>query len=138
MATTRVRREASDGCVAWRKTYSDGGSRRRLALLRWIARRLGADPLLAPIPLTPELACRTEQAMIRRLAVLGVRVPRLLDVGDRHLVLSDLGPTLAVACRKEADPARREALVARGFDAILRVHRAGGYLSQAFARKPRL
>lgn len=135
MATTQVRREeASGGEVAWRKTYSDGGPRRRLAAMRWIARRLGAAPLLAPIPLTPELACRTEQAMIRRLAALGVRVPMLLEVGDRHLVLSDLGPTLAVACREEPDPARRQALVAQGFDAILAVHRAGGYLSQAFAR----
>ncbi len=134
MATTQVRREASGGEVAWRKTYSEGGPRRRLALLRWLARRLGAAPLLAPVPLSPELACRTEQAMIRRLAALGARVPRVLEAGERHLVLSDLGPTLAVACRREADPARREALVAQGFEAILAVHRAGGYLSQAFAR----
>ena len=68
MAATLVRRVEADGRVAWRKTYSDGGTRRRLAALRWVARRLGANALLAPMPLSPELACRTEQAMINRLA----------------------------------------------------------------------
>lgn len=135
MAQTQVQRIAeSAGEIAWRKTYSDGGHRRRVAALRWLARRLGANALLAPIPLSPELACRTEQAMIRRLAVLGAHVPRILEVGERELLLSDLGPTLAETCRREPDALRRHALVALGLDALQDLHSRGGYLSQAFAR----
>ena len=134
MARTRVQAVTWQGERAWRKTYAEGGHRRRIAALRWVARRLGANALLAPIPLTAERACRTEQSMINRLAALGVRVPPLLEVGERELVLGDLGPTLAVACRNEADPDARLALVTLGLRAIGDVHACGGYLSQAFAR----
>lgn len=134
MAETRVQRVADPGRVAWRKTYSEGGRRRRVAALRWVARRLGANALLAPIPLSPELACRTEQAMIRRLATLGARVPEILEIGERELLLSDLGLTLAETCRREPDPARRRQLVQQGLDALQDLHARGGYLSQAFAR----
>lgn len=134
MAATRVLRETWQGRPAWRKTYADGGHRRRIAALRWLARRLGANPLLAPLPLTPELACRTEQAMINRLAALGVRVPPLLAVEERSLVLGDLGPTLAMVCRAEPAAERREALVRLGQEALHDLHLRGGYLSQAFAR----
>jgi hypothetical protein len=82
MAATFVRRVEAEGRVAWRKTYSDGGTRRRIAALRWVARRLGANALLAPIPLGPAEACRTEQAMIRRLAALGAHVPTILHAGE--------------------------------------------------------
>lgn len=134
MADTRVRREQAAGRIAWRKTYSDGGRRKRMAVLRWLARRLGANALLAPIPLSPEAACRTEQRMIRRLAALGARVPQILEAGERHLLLSDLGPTLSALCRAESDPGERERLLRQGLGAILRLHAKGGYLSQAFAR----
>lgn len=134
MALTKVRRELVEGRVVWRKTYAEGGHRRRVALLRWVARGLGADPLLAPVPLTPEAACRTEQSMIARLAAAGARVPAVIEAGERHLLLSDLGPTLSLACRHEPFAAARAARVRQGFEAILRVHRAGAWLSQAFAR----
>ncbi|GGA71735.1 hypothetical protein GCM10011521_07350 [Arenimonas soli] len=134
MAATRVQRESWQGQVAWRKTYAEGGRRRRVAALRWVARRLGANALLAPMPLSPELACRTEQAMINRLAALGAHVPPLLAVADRELLLGDLGPTLAVACRAEADAGKRRELVQLGLDALASLHASGGYLSQAFAR----
>jgi len=134
MARTRVERTTWQGQPAWRKTYEEGGHRRRIAALRWLARRLGANALLAPLPLTAARACRTEQSMINRLAALGARVPPLLQVGERELVLGDLGPTLAMACRAEPDPAARQALVQLGLQAIGDVHALGGYLSQAFAR----
>tara|TARA_R110002020_G_scaffold18983_21_gene65823 strand:- start:1013 stop:1732 length:720 start_codon:yes stop_codon:yes gene_type:complete len=134
MAATRVRRESWQGQVAWRKTYADGGHRRRIAALRWVARRLGANALLAPMPLSPELACRTEQAMINRLAALGANVPPLLAVSDRELLLGDLGPTLAMVCRAEPDAGKRRDLVQLGLDALAALHARGGYLSQAFAR----
>src|SRR5690606_18911149 len=97
-------------------------------------RRLGANALLAPVPLTAERACRTEQAMINRLAALGVRVPPLLQVAERELLLGDLGPTLALVLRAEPDPGARRGLVALGLRAIGDVHARGGHLSQAFAR----
>lgn len=134
MAATRVERENWQGHIAWRKTYADGGHRRRIAAMRWLARRLGANALLAPMPLSPELACRTEQAMINRLAALGAHVPPLLAVADRELLLGDLGPTLASVCRSETDPGKRLELVQLGLDALARLHALGGYLSQAFAR----
>lgn len=134
MARTGVHAATWEGQRAWRKTYAEGGHRRRIAALRWVARRLGANALLAPIPLTAERACRTEQAMINRLAALGVRVPPLLQVGERELLLGDLGPTLAVVLRAEPDAGTRRDLVALGLGAIGEVHARGGYLSQAFAR----
>lgn len=134
MAATLVRRVEADGRVAWRKTYSDGGTRRRIAVLRWVARRLGANALLAPIPLGPAEACRTEQAMIRRLAALGAHVPTILHAGETELLLADLGPTLSQTCRDETNADARAALVALGLQALLGLHRRGGYLSQAFAR----
>ena len=112
MAATFVRRVEAEGRVAWRKTYADGGARRRIAALRWVARRLGANALLAPIPLQPAQACLTEQAMIRRLAALGAHVPTILHVGENELLLDDLGPTLSQTCRDETNPEAREALVA--------------------------
>lgn len=134
MAATRVQRESWQGQIAWRKTYADGGHRRRIAALRWVARQLGANALLAPLPLSPELACRTEQAMINRLGALGANVPPLLAVGDRELLLGDLGPTLALVCRTETDAGKRRDLVQLGLDALAALHGRGGYLSQAFAR----
>ena len=134
MAATFVRRVEADGRVAWRKTYADGGTRRRIAALRWVARRLGANALLAPIPLGPAEACRTEQAMIRRLAAQGANVPEILHAGETELLLADLGPTLSQTCRDETNPRERSRLVALGLAALLALHQAGGYLSQAFAR----
>lgn len=134
MAETRVRREAVAGATAWRKTYDEGRPRRRVAALRWLARRLGANALLPPAPLDAEGACRTERAMIRRLAALGARVPQVLEAGPRELLLSDLGPTLASQCRAEPDPGRRERMLWCALEAIVRLHARGGYLNQAFAR----
>lgn len=134
MADTRVSKVDQSGRIAWRKTYSEGGRGVRIALLRGVARLLGTPPLLAPHPQRPEDACRTEQAMIRRLAALGANVPVILSAGPRELLLSDLGPTLATSCRRERDPAARRALVAAGLDALATLHGDGGWLSQAFAR----
>ncbi|KFN50426.1 hypothetical protein P873_07120 [Arenimonas composti TR7-09 = DSM 18010] len=118
----------------WRKAYRDGGRRFRLAALRLFARALGLAPLIPPPPASPEAACRNEQRMIRRLATRGVTVPEVLDAGPRHLVLSDLGETLAAACRREPCPLRRRELIARGLAAIAELHARGVWVSQAFAR----
>ena len=135
MVETRVRRERIGDRAVWRKTYVD--NRRGspgLALLRGVARALGINPLRPPVLLDAEAACRTELAMIRRLAALGMRVPEVIEAGERHLLLSDLGETLAGACSREPDPERRRQLVALGLDALAQLHARGGWLSQAFAR----
>lgn len=135
MAETRVRREYVGNRVVWRKTYVDSRSAGvGLVLLGGVARALGTRPLRPPPQLDAESACRTELAMIRRLANLGMRVPEVIEAGERHLLLSDLGETLAGACSREANPARRRQLVALGFDALAQLHARGGWLSQAFAR----
>lgn len=134
MEAPRVERIDLDGRAAWRKRYGAPGRHKRLAVLRWVAHRLGADPLIAPLPLPADAACRTEQAMIGRLRRLGVHAPEILAAADAEIVLSDLGPTLSERCRAEPDPARRERLLAAGFAAIGDLHARGGYLSQAFAR----
>jgi hypothetical protein len=134
MASTKVTRVETPEGVVWRKTYTEGGRAARIALLRLVARALGLAPLHAPHPQTPEQACATEQAMIRRLHALGAHVPAIVHAGPRELQLSDLGPTLAGCCRRERDPQVRIALVAAGLDALAALHTAGGWLSQAFAR----
>lgn len=134
MKTPRIRREQRGDHVVWIKCYSDSGRRKRMALLRRLARGLGANALLAPIPLSAEAACATERSMIGRLQALGVRVPTIVEFGERMLVLSDLGPTLASCCREAKTTGEVATLVTAGFAALADLHRRGGYLSQAFAR----
>jgi tRNA A-37 threonylcarbamoyl transferase component Bud32 len=133
MDEPRTERIDFQGRAAWRKRYGAPERRARVAALRWVARRLGANPLIAPLPLEAEQACR-EREMIARLDRLGVRVPEVLAAESTELVLSDLGPTLAIRCKCEPDPDRRAALVRSGFEALRELHARGGYLSQAFAR----
>jgi tRNA A-37 threonylcarbamoyl transferase component Bud32 len=72
--------------------------------------------------------------MIQRLAELGVRVPTVLQRGQTQLLLSDLGPTLGLICKREPDRERRAELLKRGFEALLDLHARGAYVSQAVAR----
>lgn len=135
MVEPRIERvELDGGGIAWRKTYGNPGRRARMAALRWLARRLDLNALLAPVPLDAESACRTEFEMIQRLAALGVRVPTVLQHGSTQLLLSDLGPTLGLLCKREPDRMRRARLLMHGFDALLDLHASGGYVSQAVAR----
>jgi hypothetical protein len=134
MDAPRTERIEFAGRPAWRKRYGPAERQRRMAALRWLADRLQLTPLRPPLPIGGEAACRTEQAMIARLAALGVRVPEVLASGPAELVLSDLGDTLSSRCKAEADPVLRAELLQRGFAALADLHRRGGYLSQAFAR----
>jgi tRNA A-37 threonylcarbamoyl transferase component Bud32 len=133
MTRAGVERIDHAGRPAWRKRHAGTERRFRLAALRLLARAGGLTPLLPPRPQSAAEACRTEQAMIARLSALGATVPEVLAVGDTELVLSDLGPTLAQACRR-SDAAGRRALLARGFAALADLHTRGGHASQAFAR----
>jgi tRNA A-37 threonylcarbamoyl transferase component Bud32 len=130
----RVTKIERDGLIFWRKQYSSQGRRKRMAVLRWIARKLGANALLAPIPLSPSEACATEQSMIRRLQQLGVMVPEIIEAGECHIVVSHLGDKLSKKCRYAKSVDDRIELIKKGFEALSDLHQRGGYLSQAFSR----
>lgn len=134
MAGNRVEQVDCAGVPAWRKRYAGTERRWRRALARGLARWLGL-PALQPAPAqAAEQACATEAAMIARLHALGACVPSILRRGERELWLSDLGPTLAGQCKNTADRGQRAALLARAAEALLDLHRRGGYASQAAAR----
>lgn len=133
MAVPRIERAERDGRTVWIKRFGDNNRRLRMAMLRWIARRLGANALLAPIPLTATAACATEAAMIQRLSALGVRVPMIVASSATELVLSDLGEVLPLKLRGHSLSERLRVLDL-AFAALLDLHRRGGYVSQAVAR----
>lgn len=130
----RVIKIEHQGQIAWRKQYSSQGRRKRMAMLRWVARKFGANALLAPIPLSPTEACATEQSMIRHLQTLGVLVPEIIEAGDTHIVISHIGDIFSASCRRMKSVEDRIDLIKKGFDALHDLHQRGGYLSQAFAR----
>lgn len=134
MQASRVQRLQLDGRTVWRKQYSAQARHGRLALLRWVARRIDSAALLPPVPLDADAACATERGMIERLHALGALVPEIIQAHPRELVLSDIGPTLAVACRGTQSTIERETLLAAGFAALSDLHARGGYLAQAFSR----
>jgi tRNA A-37 threonylcarbamoyl transferase component Bud32 len=123
-----------NGIKAWRKHYSAQGRHLRMAALRLLARIFGADALLAPQPLSPEEACATEQAMIQRLQQHDVLVPKILESGKTHVVISDVGTIFSIECKQAQSSQERLALLEKGFDALDQLHRRGAYVSQAFAR----
>ena len=130
----RIERLVEGGVVLWRKRHADQGRRFRTWCLNLAARGLGIAALAAPAPLRAAEACATEARMIERLRGQGARVPEILMRGPRELLLSDLGPTLAMACRAAREPSERAALVEAGFAALAALHANGGCASQAFAR----
>lgn len=134
MDAERVKRIDTAGVRAWRKRYEYEPRRWRLALLRVFVDRLGIECLRPPAMLPPDEARATEKAMIARLQGFGCRVPQILAEDADAIVISDLGPTLASACKRESDAAARARLVESGLEALVDLHRRGGWLNQAFAR----
>ncbi|MFT3805334.1 hypothetical protein [Arenimonas sp.] len=134
MDAERVKRIDTAGVRAWRKRYEYEPRRWRLALLRRFVDLLGIESLRPPAMLPPAQARATEKAMIQRLQGLGCLVPQILAEDEEAIVISDLGATLASACKRESDAQARANLVASGFDALADLHAQGGWLNQAFAR----
>lgn len=133
MDAPRIERVERDGRVVWIKRYGKNGRRLRMAVLRWVARRLGAIALLAPVPLSGEAACASELAMLQRLATLGVHVPEVIAADATELVLSDLGGVIPQRLRTGGISERLQLLDA-AVAAIGDLHQRGGYASQAMAR----
>ncbi len=131
---SRIERVEMNGRAAWRKRYADEGRHLRLKLFSTIVNWLGAPALLPCVPQTAEQAWRTEQSMIARLAAAKLRVPEILHSEPNCLVLSDMGMTLAGACRNAQGDEDRLSVIAAGFVELLRAHQAGVWLNQGFSR----
>ena len=77
---------------------------------------------------------RNEAGRLTALAAAGLHVPQLLAHDDHWLLISDLGHTTLEIMIRHADPDAQLGHWQQGADTLLQAHRAGQYLSQAFAR----
>ncbi|MDO5693275.1 MAG: hypothetical protein Q4G70_12510 [Pseudomonadota bacterium] len=105
----------------------------RYRLLNGVARLLGLPFLqAAPMP-GGKRAQKTEVTRLRALHDMGACVPKVLHVGDDHFVMQWLGHDHLGNVIQAGHP-HAPALWRKGGDALVRLHAAGQYLSQGFAR----
>lgn len=122
------------GQPAWLKLSTPQPPAWRYRLQGGIASLLGL-PAIRPVrPRGGAAGIANEADRLTRLTAAGLRVPALLERGDHWLLMSDLGQTTLDSLIRGADPTARLAYWQQGAGYIQRVHRAGQYLSQAFAR----
>jgi hypothetical protein len=122
------------GQPAWLKLSVPQPPAWRYQLLASMARLL-QQPAMQPVrPHGGTAGIQNEANRLTRLADAGLRVPQLLAHADHWLVISDLGHTTLESLIRRADPAAQLENWQRGADYIRQAHRAGQYLSQAFAR----
>ena len=122
------------GQPAWLKLSTPQPPAWRYQLQAGIASLLGL-PALRPVrPQGGAAGIGNEADRLNRLTAAGLRAPALLERGDHWLLMSDLGQTTLDSLIRGAGPAARLAYWRQGADYIRQVHRAGQYLSQAFAR----
>ena len=123
-----------NGQPAWLKLSMPQPPAWRYQLQAGIASLLGL-PAMRPVrPQGGAAGIGNEADLLARLAAAGLRAPTLMARGDHWLLMSDLGQTTLDSLIRGADPAARLAYWQQGADYIQQVHRAGQYLSQAFAR----
>ncbi len=105
----------------------------RYGLLNRLARWLGL-PFLRAVPLAGGAqAQHTEVARLRALRRAGARVPEVLHVGSDHFVMQWLGRAHLGDVLQSGHPGAA-ALWREAGDELVRLHRAGQYLSKGFAR----
>lgn len=122
------------GLPAWLKLSVPQPPAWRYRLLAGMARLL-RQPAMQPVrPHGGIAGIRNEAQRLTALATAGLRVPRLLEHADRWLLISDLGHVTLESLIRHAEGAAQLAHWQHGADYILQAHRAGQYLSQAFAR----
>lgn len=130
----RIERVVWAGEPAWLKLSVPQPPAWRYQLLAGLA-RLIRQPALQPVrPAGGSAGIHNEIRRIEALTAAGVRVPALLAHGDEWLLMGDLGRTTLESLLRHAAPDERLAYWRRGADYLAQVHRAGQYLSQAFAR----
>lgn len=122
------------GQAAWLKLAVAQPPAWRYRLLAAAARALGQPAMQAVRPHGGPLGLRIESRRIRALGDAGLLAPVVFDEADRWLLLSDLGQRTLESLIRQAPPEARLTQWQRGADYLLRTHRAGQYLSQAFAR----
>ncbi len=122
------------GHPAWLKLSVPQPPAWRYQLLAGMARLL-QHPAMQPVrPHGGAAGIRNEVHRLSSLADAGLRVPQLLAHDDHWLLISDLGHTTLESMIRRADPDAQREHWQRGADYIQQAHRAGQYLSQAFAR----
>jgi len=129
-----IRQVGWRGQPAWLKLSVPQPPAWRYQLLAGMARLL-RHPAMQPVrPHGGAAGIRNEADRLSALAEAGLRVPQLLAHADHWLLISDLGHTTLESLIRHADPAAQLDYWRRGADYIQQAHRAGQYLSQAFAR----
>lgn len=122
------------GQPAWLKLSVPQPPAWRYQLLAGMARLLRMPSMQPVRPHGGAAGIRNEIDRLTALASAGLRVPCLLDHGDHWLLISDLGHVTLESLIRHAEGEAQLAHWQRGADYILQAHRAGQYLSQAFAR----
>lgn len=128
-----TRRISFGGSDAWRKSHGGPSRRWRLHLLNWVVRVLDVPALRPPPYPSGAESCATEARRLSELAAAGVHVPRVLERGTRHLVLSDIGSTLAARMR-QSDPDEAAQWFSRAAISLGEAHGKGVCLGQPLAR----
>jgi len=119
---------------AWLKLSVPQPPAWRYQLLAGMARLL-RQPAMQPVrPHGGTSGIQNEAHRLTRLADAGLRVPQLLAHSGHWLLISDLGHTTLESLIRHADPGEQLEHWQRGADYLRQAHRAGQYLSQAFAR----
>lgn len=129
-----IQHVAWQGQPAWLKLSVPQPPAWRYQLLAGMARLL-QHPAMQPVrPHGGAAGIRNEADRLKALADAGLRVPQLLAQDAHWLLISDLGHTTLESLIRHADPAAQLDHWRRGAAYIGQAHRAGQYLSQAFAR----
>lgn len=129
-----IRQVQWQGQPAWLKLSVPQPPAWRYQLLAGMARLL-QQPALQPVrPQGGTAGIRNEADRLNALLNAGLRAPQLLEQDAHWLLISDLGHTTLESLIRHADPVARLDYWRRGADYIQQAHRAGQYLSQAFAR----
>ena len=122
------------GQPAWLKLSVPQPPAWRYQLLAGMARLL-QHPALQPVrPHGGTAGIRNEAHRLASLADVGLRVPQLLAHDDHWLLISDIGHTTLEMLLRRSEAETQMEHWQRGAGYILQAHRAGQYLSQAFAR----
>jgi hypothetical protein len=122
------------GQPAWLKLSVPQPPAWRYQLMAGMARLLQHSAMQPVRPHGGTAGIRNEAGRLTALAAAGLRVPQLLAHADNWLLISDLGHITLESLIRRADPGEQLEHWQRGAGYILQAHRAGQYLSQAFAR----
>lgn len=134
LSHAHIRQVDWQGQAAWLKLSVPQPPAWRYTLLAGMARLL-RHPAMQPVrPHGGEAGIRNEAERLAALAAAGLRVPQVLAQDAHWLLISDIGHLTQEHRLRHAAPAERLAIWQRGADYIRQAHRAGQYLSQAFAR----